>query len=166
MTMTIERPLVLVGVAEAAEILDMKRSNVSKFLEKRIAPYAERQAGSTRSTLWRREDVERARDEYRSDSEKLDADERRRAAARGERPPKPRRSGPRIALGGTQRRALLLLADGPCSATSEDGQSLRLALLRLSDRGLVRSLGGRPRRYELTSAGRRALADLNEDEES
>jgi hypothetical protein len=157
-TQPVEAPATLprvLSLSEAAERLNMKRSNVAKFLARRgINPAFAKAQGY----FWWEADIDRAKREREADRQRMAADaKRRRAAIHGAehtREPVP----PEIArLGATQRRILKDMLRRP---VHEQTDSTRLALRRLRERGLVEPIPGTRTHYQLTQVGRAAAGRL------
>lgn len=154
MAAELERVLQL---SEIAVRLEMKRSNVAKFLARRgVRPIIAKSSGY----LWREEDIERVKAEREADAERMDADRRRRESAvrrvDGQPgPPVEHVPGPR--LGRTQRDLVEELTERPRTAT---GESRRHAMRRLRFRGLVEAVPGERNLYQLTDSGREIAGQL------
>jgi len=140
-----EAPERVYSLAEIADLLNMKRSNVAKFLARRgVQPKFAKAQGY----LYDAAAIEHVKAEREGDAERMAADERRRQAAlhgplRPPRPPMPR-------LGATQRQVLEHLRARP---GHYENDAVRLALMRLRTRGYAEPVPGERGLWRLTPEG-------------
>lgn len=158
MTSSEPMPRVLT-LSEVAERLNMKRSNVAKFLARRgIQPSLAKASGY----LWREDLIDAVKADREADEARMAADARRRegalhgAAVPSRQPPELQR------LGSTQRELLARLCERPVRPISN---SDRLALRRLRERGLVALVPGERGIYQLTPEGGRTAGLLTPEKE-
>ena len=152
-------PKRVMTLTEIADYLDMRRSNVRKFLERRdIHPAFEKRSGS----LWDAEDIKRVKRE-RDGDERRQHDEVRRATAL-ETAARRAQMDPDIErMGRSMKNELLRLY--LYRRVTTDVPAEVAALRRLKARGFVRTWPGNV--YGLTTLGRRAarkLIDETKDE--
>ena len=148
MTDTSNRPRLL-NLVEVGERLNMKKSNVAKFLARRgIEPSYTKAQGN----LWREDVIEAVKAEREADAERMAADEKRRTAAlrnvNGSATVEAEESST-IRLGPTEREVLELLLERPQLTTNRHRNAAR----RLRLRGLVERVAGEQQTYRLTGRG-------------
>lgn len=148
----------VLSLSEVADLLDMKRPNVAKYLARKgIRPKFAKAQGY----FWDAAEVERVKAEREADEELMAVNARRRAAALGNPLPPPERPVPRAPeaarLGPRQRELLLEMEQRPGTPIDD---ARRLVLRRLRLRGLVEPVPGERKLYQLTEAGRRAVEVL------
>ena len=145
---------VRISLTDAAELLGMAKPNVAAFLSRR---------GVERDLAGRyeRPKVEAALAAYEAEGRR-ESDQKRRETMRGRRRPSKPRATPDPAVsrtGETQALVLLRLAGYPVDEPAPN--ALRLARLRLVERGLVEAVGeGRSRTFEISTEGRRVARVL------
>jgi hypothetical protein len=156
MTETTDTPRVL-SLSESAERLNMKRSNVGKFLARRnVQPAFSKAQGY----FYWEADIDRVKAEREADKERMAADaKRRRSALAGHGklqevvsvPPELAR------LGATQRALLSELLRHPVKPETD---AERLAMRRLRQRGFVSPVATAEDSFDLTVDGRTAAGHL------
>lgn len=147
----------VMSLSEVADLMDMKRPNVAKFLARRgVRPMFAKAQGY----FWDAAEVERVKAEREADDDLMAANERRRAAALGlempPRPEEPQRMPEAARLGPRQRELLQEMEQRPGTPV-DDAQ--RLVLRRLRLRGLVEPVPGERKLYQLTDLGRRVVEE-------
>jgi hypothetical protein len=155
---TPEPPERVLSLSEVADLMDMKRPNVAKYLARKgIRPKFAKAQGY----LWSAAEVERAKAEREADESLMAANERRRASALGMPTPAPeppiRRPPEAARLGPKQRELLVEMEQRPGIPVSD---ARRLVLRRLRLRGLVEMVPGERRLFQLTETGRRVVDSL------
>lgn len=140
----------LLSLSAVAKRLQMKPSNVAKFLARRgIKPDYKKAQGH----LWREDKIEAVKAEREADAAKMEADRKRREAAlarsRGSAAP-PAATTPALKLGTRQQLLLAILVRHPVRA---DNEATRSALRRLRERALVEPIPGDPQTWQLTDRG-------------
>jgi hypothetical protein len=149
----------VLSLSEIADLMDMKRPNVAKWLARKgIQPKFAKAQGY----FWDADEVERAKAEREADEELMAVNARRRAAALGNPLPPPERpvstTPPEAARLGPRQKELLLEMEQRPGVPVDDAR--RLVLRRLRLRGLVEAVPGERKLYQLTDAGRRAVEVL------
>jgi hypothetical protein len=158
MTVTTDPERVL-SLSEVADLMDMKRPNVAKFLARKgVRPKFAKAQGY----FWDAAEIERIKAEREADADLMAANERRRAAALGldappREEPEPARPPEAARLGPKQRELLLEMEQRPGIPVSDQR---RLVLRRLRLRGLVEPVPGEAKLYQLTDVGRRVVDAL------
>jgi hypothetical protein len=159
---TYEPPERVLSLSEVAELMDMKRPNVAKYLARKgIRPKFVKAQGY----LWDAAQIERLKAEREADAELMAANERRRASALGLAPPPRDEPGPArlpeaARLGPRQKELLLWLESRPAAPVDD---KRRLVLRRLRLRGLVEPVPGERKLYQLTELGMRIAGELEDD---
>lgn len=145
----------VLSLSEAASRLNMKRSNVAKFLARRSVEPAFAKA---QGYFWWEADIERVKAEREADKARMKADAKRRRAAlkrTGEVPV----TVPPPELARLGERQKLMLGELLRHPVAPGDDATRLALRRLRDRGLVEKVQGTGT-YQLTTTGREAAVQL------
>lgn len=144
-------------LSETADRLNMKRSNVAKFLARRGV---QRAFAKRVGYFWYEDAIDQVKAEREADEERMAADERRRESALrradGQPAPEPVRT-PSVRLGRTQRDLMEELRERPARPSND---ARRLALRRLRERGLVENTPGERGLYQLTDSGLEVAGQL------
>lgn len=149
-------PPEVLSLSQVADRLGMKRPNVSKFLTRRgVRPYLKKASGY----FWRADEIDRVKAEREADERQMAADRQRRDSAlrRSGREPEPTVHPGAERLGDRQKAVLRALASRPLKS---DGEAMRAAFRRLSERGLVEPVRGEQGVFALTSKGQEVAASL------
>lgn len=150
-----EAPPRVLSLSEAAERLNMKRSNVAKFLARRNVQPAFAKA---QGYFYWEDDIDRVKREREADTRRMAADNKRRRAALGSGEIRSEPVPPELSrLGATQRALLGELLRRP---VRPDTDAKRLALRRLAERGLAGPMPDTPGTYLITPTGRSAAGRL------